>query len=189
MDGADLADPDLDLVRAVARGDTTALTALYVRHGRALFAFLYRITRDGSAAEELVQDTLLGVWRGAGAFEGRSSVRTWMYVIARRLAYRRMGRRALQVVELEAAAPVEDPGPTPEAAVLINATRDEVASLLDELSSVHREALLLFFIDDLSHTEIAEVLAVPVGTVKSRLSNARRALATLIDARAGADDE
>jgi RNA polymerase sigma-70 factor (ECF subfamily) len=182
-------DPDADLLHAIAGGDAGALTALYERHGTALFGFLRRMTGDDTAAEELVQDTLLGIWRGAAGFEGRSSVRTWLYVIARRLAYRRMGRRVLQVVELDAAGPLVDPAPTPEVTALANAERDEIVGLLHELSLVQREALVLFFIDDLSHAEMAEVLGVPLGTVKSRLSNARRALAALVEQRQGAGDE
>ena len=190
MDGdGGVQDPDRDLLDAIAGGEAAALTELYDRHGRALYGFLRRMTSDDLTAEELVQDTLLGVWRGAAGFEGRSSVRTWLYVIARRLAYRRMGRRALQLVELEAAGPLVDPGPTPEVAALASAQRDEIVALLDQLSLVHREALVLFFIDDLSHAEMAEVLGVPLGTVKSRLSNARRALAALVEQQGGAGDE
>lgn len=151
-------DSDARLLRGMAAGDEDSLSALYRRHGAQLFTFLHRLTGSESAAEEVLQDTLLAVWRGAASFEGRSSVRTWMYVIARRLAYRRLGRRELQLVDLEASPPVVDPGPTPEAIVIAHATRDEIEGLLSELSLIHREALVLFFVDDLSHAEMAQVL-------------------------------
>jgi RNA polymerase sigma factor (sigma-70 family) len=78
------------LLRRVGRGDADALAALYRRHADGLFWFLLRMAGDRGVAEEILQDTLLAVWRGAGGFAGRSAVRTWLYGIARRQAHNRL---------------------------------------------------------------------------------------------------
>ena len=81
---------DDTLLRRVARGEADALTTLYHRHADNLFGFLHRLAGDRMLAEEILQDTLLAVWRGADRFEGKSQVRTWLYGIARRQAHNRL---------------------------------------------------------------------------------------------------
>jgi RNA polymerase sigma-70 factor (ECF subfamily) len=183
----DSASVDAELLSRVAGGDRDALAGLYDRHRSALSVFLVRMTGDRSAAEEALQDTLLAVWRGAGGFQGRSSVRTWLYGIARRQAYTRLRRRSPQLVALDPDAVLVDPAPTPEHVVVARADLAQLMQLIAVLAPAHREALLLFFVDDLSYAEMAQVLEVPVGTVKSRLSNARRALAGLLADTEGAE--
>jgi Sigma-70 region 2 len=88
------------LVR-VADGDAAALAALYRRHGAGLFGFLQRYVRDPMVAEEILQDTLLAVWRSAHLYAGRSGVRTWLFGIARRQAHNRLRVRRPQQVPLD----------------------------------------------------------------------------------------
>lgn len=182
----DDASVDAELLGRVADGDRDALAGLYDRHRSALSVFLVRMVGDRALAEEALQDTLLAVWRGADGFEGRSSVRTWLYGIARRQAYTRLRRRGPQLVTLDPDAALADPAPTPEQVAVARADLAQLMALIGLLAPVHREALLLFFVDDLSYAEMAQVLEVPVGTVKSRLSNARRALAGLLGDTEGA---
>jgi len=161
----------------VGRGDAGALTALYRRHADGLFAFLARLAGDRMLAEEILQDTLLAVWRGAATFAGRSQVRTWLYGIARRQAHNRLRvarpiTSALDDVPERAAA---EPGP--EELALAGLTRDRVLAAVDALSLAQREVVVLTMVAGLSHAEIAAVVGVPVGTVKSRLHHARAALA------------
>jgi RNA polymerase sigma factor (sigma-70 family) len=168
---------DERLLRLVGRGDAGALTMLYRRHADGLFGFLMRLAGDRMLAEEILQDTLLAVWRGAATFAGRSQVRTWLYGIARRQAHNRL--RVTRPVEStlddvpERAA--VDPGP--EELALAGLSRDRVLAAVERLSLVHREVVVLIAVAELSHAEIAAVVGVPVGTVKSRLHNARAALA------------
>ncbi len=183
----DEASVDAELLARVAAGDRDALAGLYDRHRAALSVFLVRMVGDRSSAEEALQDTLLAVWRGAGGFEGRSSVRTWLYGIARRQAYTRLRRRSPQLLALDPDAVLVDSSPTPEHVVVARADLAQLMRLIAVLAPVHREALLLFFVDDLSYAEMAQVLQVPVGTVKSRLSNARRALTGLLADTEGAE--
>jgi RNA polymerase sigma factor (sigma-70 family) len=167
---------DTELVRRVALGERSALEALYARHQTALFRYLLHFTADRGVAEELLQDTLVAAWKNASSFAGRSSVGAWLFGIARRRAFKRLRRREPEHVELEAAADVAADEPDPEAALLASAQRALLAEAVGRLAAVHQEILLLAFVHQLAYAEIAEVLGVPVGTVKSRLHAAKRAL-------------
>jgi RNA polymerase sigma factor (sigma-70 family) len=173
---------EVALLERIAAGERTGLVELYTAYSTRLFAFHGRLAPDAATAEELVQDTLLAVWRSAATFQHRSSVRTWIYAVARRQASNRLRKATLTVVALDQAGPLADDAATPEEHALHAADRDRLAGLLGQLSLVHREALVLFFLDDLTHAEMAEILDVPIGTVKSRLSNARWALVRLATA-------
>lgn len=169
-------EPDEALLRRVGRGSADALEELYRRHADGLFWFLLKLAGDRMLAEEILQDTLLAVWRGADGFAGRAQVRTWMYGIARRQAHNRL--RAVRPAEAgldELGEPAAgDPGP--EELALVGADRDRVRAAVDRLGLVHREVIMLAFGAELSQAEIAAVVGIPVGTVKSRLYHARAAL-------------
>jgi RNA polymerase sigma factor (sigma-70 family) len=171
-----LSESDEVLLHRVGGGDAEALTALYQRHANGLFGFLLRLAGDRMLAEEILQDTLLAVWRGSAGFAGRSQVRTWLYGIARRQAHNRL--RVARPVEavLDDMPEPQMEGPGPEELALASVERDRVLAAVDHLSLVHREVVMLTFVAELSQAEIAEVVGVPVGTVKSRLHNARAAL-------------
>lgn len=173
-------DGDSLLLRRVASGDEEALAELHDRFGRPLFGYLLSLSQDRGLAEEILQDTLVAVWRGAGSYAGRSSVKTWVFGVCRRQAHNALRRRSLPLAGEDALGhlPASDPGP--EDALLAEAGRRELADRLDGLAPLHREALVLFFFQGLSYEETAEVAGVPVGTVKSRLSNAKRALRNLL---------
>jgi len=167
------ADDDVVLLRRVAEGDRgAALGALYDRHGAALYRFGVRLLGDPQLAEELVQETFLRVWRGAGRFEpGRGAVRGWVFAIARNVATDLHHRRAR-----DAATPVvEDAGALDGRLdeVLLEVT---VREALDTLSPAHREVLELAYQQGLAQSEVARALGVPLGTVKSRTFTALRAL-------------
>jgi RNA polymerase sigma-70 factor, ECF subfamily len=168
---------DSDLVRKIAAGDHGALEALYRRHGQAVLAQLVLVIGDRTLSEEILQDTMLAVWDGAGGFRGESTVRSWLIAIARRKARDRLRRRRLRSVDETclAESPAAEPGP--EQLALGRAEAAAVAALVGELSDTHREVLGLVFGAGMTLTEAAEVLDVPLGTVKSRLYAARAALA------------
>jgi RNA polymerase sigma-70 factor (ECF subfamily) len=167
----------------IAAGDRRALEELYGRHGHALLRYLLTLTSDRQLAEELLQDTLMAVWRSAGSFEGRSGVRTWLFGVARRQAHNTL-RRPRPTAEGEGEIQsVPSPDAGPEEAVLAGVAPPELAAAMRSLSPLHREALWLAFVQGLPYEEIALTLGAPVGTVKSRLSNARRALRALLEAQ------
>jgi RNA polymerase sigma factor (sigma-70 family) len=169
------------LIRRIAAGDRDALAALCARYQTAVFYYLVRLLGDRALAEEVFQDTLVAVWRSAGTFEGRSSVQTWLVGIARRQAHNSTRRRVLpraDVAELEV-LPAADP--EPEDVALAGARREELAAAMARLTPAHREVLVLTFVHGLSYPEMARLVGVPEGTIKSRLSNAKRALRALLE--------
>ncbi|MGI5488674.1 RNA polymerase sigma factor [Microtetraspora malaysiensis] len=169
---------DADVLARVADGDAAALGELYERYSRPLFAFLFRLAGDRGTAEEILQDTLLALWRSAGTYQSRSSVSTWLFGVARRQAHNRLRGLPppLPAEPPDGAAP--EPGPE-ELAV----SGDRVQQALARLPLAQREVVVLAYLNDLGHPEIAEILGIPVGTVKSRLHHARATLRGCIDAR------
>lgn len=169
---------DAWLVRRVASGDRDALATLYRRHGGVVLAQITLAVGEPALSEEILQDTMLAVWRGAASFRGESAVRSWIIAIARRRARDRLRHRPVTI-----AADVADlsglPAPEagPEEAAIERAEAAVIADAVGQLGRLHREVLGLVFGAGLTLAETAAVLEVPVGTVKSRVSAARAALA------------
>jgi RNA polymerase sigma-70 factor, ECF subfamily len=172
---------DAGLLRRIGQGDEQAMAAFYREHGRVVFAQVLLVAGERALAEEIVQDTMLAVWRGAGSFRGESSVRSWVIAIARRQTRDRLRGRRLRVVDNAFLADQPGSGPGPEAMALDRAELAEVRSAIQELAPGHREVLGLAFGSGLSLPEVADVLEVPLGTVKSRLTAARTALNRILD--------
>jgi RNA polymerase sigma-70 factor, ECF subfamily len=168
---------DAELLRRVADGDRAALVALYQRHAAMVLAQIGLVVADRGLSEEILQDTMLAVWRGAASFRGQSQVRSWIIAIARRQARDRLRRQRVSVVSdaILAQRPAEEPGP--EEIALGRADAEAVAEAVRALGRDHREVLGLVFAAGLTLSEAAYVLEVPLGTVKSRLAAARAALA------------
>jgi RNA polymerase sigma-70 factor, ECF subfamily len=172
---------DAELLRRIVRGDESAMAAFYREHGRVVLAQVLLVTGERVLAEEITQDTMLAVWRGAGSFRGESSVRSWVIAIARRQTRDRLRARRLHLVDDTYLADQPSSGPGPEATALDRAELAEVTAAIRELPASHREVLGLAFGSGLSLPEVADVLEVPVGTVKSRLSGARSALSRILN--------
>ncbi len=169
------ADDDRLLLGAAAHGDKTAMQRLYNRHHDALYAFIRMRCDDDATAQDVVHDAMLDVWRGAGRFAGKSSVRTWIFAIARNKLVDRV-RRSSQLSFTD--APPEMVDETPDALTVIAASQnaDLLRACLDKLKKVHLAAIRLASFDDLPDEQIAEIEAVPVGTVKTRIFHAKKAL-------------
>jgi RNA polymerase sigma-70 factor (ECF subfamily) len=169
---------DASLVRRVASGDRDALATLYQRHGGVVLAQVTIAVGEPALSEEILQDTMLAVWRGAGSFRGESAVRSWIIAIALRKARDRRRRRPVAAVTDVAALsglPAREAGP--EEAVIERAEAEVIADAVGQLGRLHRDVLGLVFGAGLTLAEAAALLDVPVGTVKSRLFAARAALA------------
>ena len=108
---ADAAASDGQLLARIARGDKEAVTALYRRLERPLFAFLVKTLRDREAAADVLNETMLDVWRQAGRFEGKSSVATWIYSIAHHKAISWLRKRREVELDEEAVAEIVDDAP------------------------------------------------------------------------------
>jgi RNA polymerase sigma factor (sigma-70 family) len=171
----------------MAAGDPAGLGKLFDRHAAALMTYLVTILRDRQTAEDVLQETLIAVWKGAGRFAGRSTIRTWIFAIARRRAATALRGSGAGLTDRTVELPDDQPGaaPGPEELVMSRADVDRVARAARNLSPAHREILLLACVHDMTGAEIGEVLGVPAGTVKSRLARARRALFRALAGDAG----
>ena len=178
--GRDGACDDVRLLGRIGHGDEDAMAAFYREHGRVVLAQVLLVTGERALAEEIVQDTMLAVWHGAGSFRGESSVRSWVIAIARRQTRDRLRARRLRVVDDAVLADQPGSAPGPEVTALDRAELAEVKEAIRELAPAHREVLGLVFGTGLSLPEVAGVLEIPVGTVKSRLSAARTALSRIL---------
>jgi RNA polymerase sigma-70 factor (ECF subfamily) len=167
---------DADLLRRVALGDGDAFRQLAALHGDRLYRLAFSLVGNASDAEDVVQEALTGAFRGAGRFEGRSTVKSWLTRILMTQAARfwrdRRGKRddQLQADEHEAMS-----GGLSGGAAAVDAKID-LQACLEKLSPEHREVLVLREIDGMTYEEAAEVLGVPRGTVESRLFRARAEL-------------
>ncbi len=180
---------DQELVRQVARGDENALRALYASYGPRLFSYALRFTGDRSVAEEVVQDSLLAVWKNARGYRGHSRVSTWLLGIVHNQSLNAMRRRRLPTTGLEGACREAADADKLEDLANVSDRRRALSSALAQLSPDHRAALELVFYQGLSLVETARALDCPVGTVKSRLSYAKTYLRqALRRAGLGAED-
>ncbi len=169
-------DPDLDVLRAVAQGSQQAITELYDRHAQHLLNYLARLTGDVDAAEDLVQELYVVVWRDARRFRGQSSVRTWLFGIAHNLGITALRRKRALPLDEFAADRLADPGPDPDDLAALASDRERLVRALQALPPAHRAVVELVFGHGLAQAEVAQVLDCPLGTVKSRLHYALRAL-------------
>lgn len=163
------------MIVSLAAGDRgEPLERLIDRYGGPLFGYGMRLLNDRGMAEELVQDTFVKVWRGAGRFDpDRGSPRAWIYSIARNSAIDLKRRRSARPLDLN------DPGPEVFGATEPHehlVERIEVRDALSGLSEDHRTVLELSYDEGLTQAEIADHLSIPLGTVKTRTYHALRAM-------------
>lgn len=166
---------DSDLIKGVGLGDKRAMRELYVRYNNALFAFALSRCGNAELASDCVHDTMLDVWRTADRFAGKSSVKTWLFSIARNKlvdALRKRGKLSF----VETVPESEDTAPNPEAAAIAAAEKAQLHACLEGLSDTQRSAVRLAFLEDLTYPEISEIEGVPVGTIKTRIFHAKQAL-------------
>lgn len=168
------------LVERAQRGDREAFTSLAFELSDRLFAVAHRILRDFDAAGDALQVTLLRIWRDLPALRDPSRVEAWAYRILVRVCHdelRKLRRQAPALHLLGVDGAEEDP------AISI-ADREQLDRAFRTLTSEQRAAIVLQYYRDLTLSEIADVLQVPIGTVRSRLHYAKRALRSAIEADA-----
>src|SRR5215468_9445874 len=171
---------DEALISAIAAGDERAMRPLYNRHRVRVFRFAIRLVDDAAAAEEIVSEAFIEVWRQAGRFEGRSLVSTWIMSIARFKALSARRRRPESELDAQLAETVADPSLSPEQVVLETDRRTQLRACLSQLSPEHREIIDLVYYHDKTIEEVAEIVGVPKNTVKTRMFYARKRLAQLL---------
>src|SRR5579875_987024 len=172
MNSADTSSTDQELVRRLAAGDTGAFEALYDRHSGAAYGLAFRILREQAAAEDVVQDAFLTVWRQAASYgEERGAVRSWLLSIVHHRAIdivRRRSYREDRQQELENSILPPSSADTVEQAQR-SIESQQVQDAIERLSPDQQRSIVLAYFGGYTHDEIARQLGVPLGTVKSRL--------------------
>jgi RNA polymerase sigma-70 factor, ECF subfamily len=173
---------EIELIGAIAQGDKRAMHVLFAKHRLGVYRFALRLVDEKEAAEDLVSEVFLNVWRHAGKFEGRCRVSTWLLAITRNLAFSMLRRHPIKKLDDGKAAAIPDQADDPEAAVQKKQQRAILAHCLTKLSPAHREVIDLVYYHGRSIDEVAAIIRVPPSTVKTRMFYARNRIAKLLNA-------
>jgi RNA polymerase sigma-70 factor, ECF subfamily len=168
-------DNDLALVRRLVAGEEAAMHELYAAYGQRLYAYALRLTDNPALSEDVVQEALVAVWKSARKFRGEGCLLAWLLGIVHHTALKSLRHRSQPITD-EMEETLETGQPSPEQQVERDEQSDRLRVTLRSLSPEHRAVLELVFYQGLSLEEVARVCRVPLGTVKSRLSYARRSL-------------
>ena len=171
------------MVSAAQQGDMEAFEALIHLYEKRVFALTLRMCGNREDAAEAAQEAFLAAWQGLAFFRGDSSFSTWLYRLASNACVDLLRRESrhrtaagLSLGDEELNLDVPDPAPSPQDAAERQELREEIERGLSALSPEHREVLILREIHQLRYDEIADSLSLDVGTVKSRISRARKQL-------------
>jgi RNA polymerase sigma-70 factor (ECF subfamily) len=164
---------DVILIRRVAGGDEIAFDELYQRYHVPIFNYVLRMMQEPKEAEEILQEIFLAVWKGARQYREQAQVKTWLYRIAHYQAISWL-RKHHPVTPLDEMLETSLDGR--EEVVFDTWQSEDIKKAIDLLSYKHRSVLELAFVQGMSYVEIAQVVGCPVGTVKSRMSYAIKAL-------------
>ncbi len=173
--GNDEVSPDATLMQQLLRRDVSAFEELYERHSRIVYSLVLRILRQGSTAEEVVQDVFLQLWRNSARYDASRPLVPWLLTLARnraldhlRLKSERQRRREDQTEEFPQIAAA---APEYEKALDEKRRAERVRALIGSLPAAQKKAIELAYFEGLSHSEIAASLNEPLGTVKSWIRN------------------
>ena len=175
---------DRVLVERCQAGDLSAFEPLVEKYRQRVWRLAYNVLRDREEARDVAQDAFIRAYQGLPSFRGQSAFYTWLFRIAMNLAADRARQRAARarafgterVPEEDWERLMADRDSSPARSAAQAEDRERIAQALDSLSSDHRTIIMLSDVEGLSYREIAEVLDVPMGTVMSRLHNARKRL-------------
>jgi RNA polymerase sigma-70 factor, ECF subfamily len=167
--------PDDELITALRGGDRAALATLYRRHAPWLILRLSQRCSDTEIVDEVVQDTFVAVWRTPSQYRGDGPVAAWLWGIAIRRLIDRFRTRPPATASLSVAQ-TQQVEPSAEERVLLNIEHGDLAGALRQISPELRAVIRATIFDGLTNQETAQLLGIPVGTVKTRLMRARAAL-------------
>ena len=176
---------DRELIEAIAARERNAMRCLFLRHNARVYRFVLRFVGDVTAAKDLTNDVFVDVWIQAGKFKGQSSVSTWLLAIARYKAVSALRRRTTETSAIDKLA-IVDSSDNPETLFEKQDRSRIVRECVLKLSREHREIVDLLYYYEKSMQEVSKIARIPLGTVKSRASYARRKLSNLLIA-AGVD--
>jgi RNA polymerase sigma-70 factor, ECF subfamily len=169
------------LIESIGKGDRRAMVSLFMRHNVRIHRFVMRLTGKASLAEDVVSDVFLDIWRGAAEFSGKSNVTTWLLGIARNKAMSVLRRRTETALDYDAAVELVDDMDDPEV-IADRASRGAVVRrCLMRLPPSLREVVDLIYYHEKTIAEVAEIVGIPAGTVKTRMFHARSRLQELLE--------
>ncbi len=164
---------DEDLMQLLRRGDARAFEAVYERHSGAAFSLAYRMVGRGNVAEDVVQEAFLSIWRSGARYErARGSVRTWVLGIVHHRAIDQLRRSSVHSKRRASDEGLEERLESGERTDVEVARRDEAQAIRTAMESLPPEqshVIELAYFGGFTHTEIADILETPVGTVKGRM--------------------
>ncbi len=175
---------DINIIRRMQAGDDDAIRDLYAQYGQRLYTYALRLTNDPSTAEDVTQSTLVTAWRTARTFRGEGRLIAWLLGIVHHTAMKTL-RGVTHYLEDVAEEILSEDQPSPEEQAQVKDERRWVRQGIQSLSPQHRAVLDLIFYQGLSLSEAAQVLSIPIGTVKSRLSYARDHLRGVLERTEG----
>jgi len=170
------------LIEAAKSGDQEAFRHIVERYQGAVYNLAYRMLGTAEEAEDAAQEIFVRIYRQLGRYDPERKFSTWTLAIATNFCIDQLRRRRLQLVPLENIIPwarTRDSGPEGEA--LSRESRDEMQRLLKRLPEKYRAPLVLRYWEDLSCAEIAEILGVPEGTIKTQIHRARKQLGKMLE--------
>lgn len=186
VEGVRAREEEAALVAGLRTGEEAAYETLILRYEHPVYSIVSRLVDELADAPDVVQEVFLKVFRKIDGFRGESSLKTWIYRIAvneARNYHRWFGRHRRLEVDIEQAGTepsqrewLPDPGPSPFDVALDHETRELIEQALGKISPNYRAALVLREVEGLSYDEIAEVLEISLGTVKSRILRGRELL-------------
>jgi len=171
---------DEGLVQSIAAGDQFAMQILFTRHRDRVNRFIQRFTRDESLAEDALSEVFFAVWRKAGSFKGECRVATWLLAIARNKTLALLRQRKFVALDETEAGLIEDPTDNPESALDKKSHSTLLQKCLNVLSPNHRKIIDLVYYQSKSIQEVAEIVGVPLNTVKTRMFYARNQLGKVL---------
>jgi len=166
---------DLSLVHKIAAGDHSAMKQVYQLHSGPLFHFVKNWLADPHEASDIVHETMLEVWKRADRFQGRSSLKSWIFSIARNKSIDK-NRKSSRLSYTDEMPEMADDGFNPMEAMEVSQDAAILKACIANLSETHRRMIHLAFYEDLSYREISDIEKCPIGTVKTRILHAKKLL-------------
>jgi RNA polymerase sigma-70 factor (ECF subfamily) len=165
-----------ELIAKIAKKDQNAFQTFFYIYKNRLYYYFYKLLENQEDAEELTMETFFRIYRNAGTFRGESKVSSWVFGIARRvcLEHLKEKNKSIKTLELYEGDAVSEGSP-------INEDVELVRKAIEKLAPYEREVLFLAYYEELPYEDIAKVLDIPVGTVKSRVFNAKAKLKRIIE--------
>jgi RNA polymerase sigma-70 factor (ECF subfamily) len=180
-----MAEPSSETIRRAQAGDQTAIAALVTEQQRYVYSIAMSIMHDPDDAADLTQDALIRMLRALGSYRGETKLTTWLYRLVVNLGIDRLRRRGAPPIRLDDEGtdvdlPSADPGDDTPGIFERGEEAQAVRSAVAQLPEAQRLALTLHYFEDLRYEDIAEVMGVPLNTVKSHIRRGKERLASLL---------